>query len=340
MNILLTSAGRRSYIVEYFKEALAGKGKVHASNSEWSTALEIADEAVLTPLIYDENYIEFLFEYSKKHDINAIISLFDIDLPVLSRNKQLLGEKGIEVIVSDFDVTQVCNDKWKTYQFLKRNNLNTPKSFIELAQAEKALQEKEIQFPLIIKPRWGMGSMSIFKAENEQELDVLYKKVKRGLRESYLKYESEIDSEHAIIMQEYLSGQEYGLDIINNLEKEYVTTLVKKKTAMRSGETDGAITVKNEVLENTGKKIASRLGHIANLDTDCFMVDDKPYILEMNCRFGGGYPFSHLAGVNLPAAIVSWIEGGNGLNELNGYTIGVEGRKDIKILKVESGIDE
>ena len=340
MNILLTSAGRRSYIVEYFKEALAGKGKVHASNSEWSTALEIADEAVLTPLIYDENYIEFLFEYSKKHDINAIISLFDIDLPVLSRNKQLLGEKGIEVIVSDFDVTQVCNDKWKTYQFLKRNNLNTPKSFIELAQAEKALQEKEIQFPLIIKPRWGMGSMSIFKAENEQELDVLYKKVKRGVRESYLKYESEIDSEHAIIMQEYLSGQEYGLDIINNLEKEYVTTLVKKKTAMRSGETDGAITVKNEVLENTGKKIASRLGHIANLDTDCFMVDDKPYILEMNCRFGGGYPFSHLAGVNLPAAIVSWIEGGNGLNELNGYTIGVEGRKDIKILKVESGIDE
>jgi len=336
MNILLTSAGRRSYIVEYFKEALAGKGKVHASNSEWSTALEIADEAVLTPLIYDENYIEFLFEYSKKHDINAIISLFDIDLPVLSRNKQLLGEKGIEVIVSDFDVTQVCNDKWKTYQFLKRNNLNTPKSFIELAQAEKALQEKEIQFPLIIKPRWGMGSMSIFKAENEQELDVLYKKVKRGLRESYLKYESEIDSEHAIIMQEYLSGQEYGLDIINNLEKEYVTTLVKKKTAMRSGETDGAITVKNEVLENTGKKIASRLGHIANLDTDCFMVDDKPYILEMNCRFGGGYPFSHLAGVNLPAAIVSWIEGKDGSCELSGYTIGIEGMKDISMRRVKT----
>ena len=33
MNILLTSAGRRTYLVEYFKEALAGHGKVYASNS-------------------------------------------------------------------------------------------------------------------------------------------------------------------------------------------------------------------------------------------------------------------------------------------------------------------
>jgi len=46
MNILLTSAGRRTYLVQYFKEVLAEKGKVHASNSEWSTALEVADEAV------------------------------------------------------------------------------------------------------------------------------------------------------------------------------------------------------------------------------------------------------------------------------------------------------
>lgn len=33
MNILLTSAGRRTYLVEYFKKALGGQGKVYASNS-------------------------------------------------------------------------------------------------------------------------------------------------------------------------------------------------------------------------------------------------------------------------------------------------------------------
>lgn len=337
MNILLTSAGRRSYLVQYFKEALTGKGKVHASNSEWSTALEVADEAVITPLIYDDKYISFLQDYTQIHDIGLIISLFDIDLPVLAQAKQSFKELGVHVIVSDYEVTQICNDKWKTYQFLKQNNLNSPQSFIELEQAEKALNKQDIQFPLIIKPRWGMGSISIFKADNEEELQVFYKKVKREVKESYLKYESQLDPERAVIIQEFLDGQEYGLDIVNDLEKNYVTTFVKKKTAMRSGETDGAITEKNEILETTGEHIAKSLGHIANLDTDCFMVDGKPYILEMNCRFGGGYPFSHLAGANLPAAILKWIKKEDGRDELKDYTVGIEGRKDITILKQVSG---
>jgi len=336
MNILLTSAGRRSYLVQYFKEVLVGKGKVHASNSEWSTALEVADKAVITPLIYDDKYISFLQDYAQTYDIGLIIPLFDIDLPVLAQAKQSFKELGIHVIVSDYKVTQICNDKWKTYQFLKHNNLSAPKSFIELEQAERVLQKGDIQFPLIIKPRWGMGSISIFKADNVEELKVFYKKVKREVKESYLKYESQIDPGYAVIIQEYLNGQEYGLDIINDLEKNYVTTIVKKKTAMRSGETDGAITEKNELLEETGEQIAKALGHIANLDTDCFIVDGKPYILEMNCRFGGGYPFSHLAGVNLPSALLKWIKDEGGSKELRSYQTGIEGKKEIVINHIQA----
>lgn len=329
MNILLTSAGRRSYLVQYFKEALAGSGKVHASNSEWSTALEVADEAVITPLIYDDSYISFLKEYAQKHNIGMIISLFDIDLPVLAQAKQSFKKLGIHIIVSDYNVTQICNDKWKTYQFLKQNNLNAPKSYIELGLVKKALLSQEIQFPLIIKPRWGMGSISIFKAENKEELKVFYEKVKRETNESFLKHESQLDPEHVVIIQEYLNGQEYGLDIVNDLDKKYVNTYVKKKTAMRSGETDEAITEKNEILEKTGEKIASILGHIANLDTDCFMVGDTPYILEMNCRFGGGYPFTHLAGANLVKAYLHWIKQIPAPAECFTYNENVRGFKSI-----------
>lgn len=57
MNILLTSVGRRTYMVNYFKEALQGKGLVHAANSVETYAMKIADQSVLTPLIYDGNYI-------------------------------------------------------------------------------------------------------------------------------------------------------------------------------------------------------------------------------------------------------------------------------------------
>ena len=63
MNILLTSAGRRTYMVKYFKNALGGSGKVFASNSVLTNTLLQADEYVLTPYIYDNKYISFLVDY-------------------------------------------------------------------------------------------------------------------------------------------------------------------------------------------------------------------------------------------------------------------------------------
>ena len=112
MNILLTSAGRRTYLVEYFKKALGGQGKVYASNSIDTYTLHQADGYVITPTIYDKEYINFLISYCKKNRISAIISLFDIDLPVLAKHKDDFEKEGIKVVVSDYNVTQICNDKW------------------------------------------------------------------------------------------------------------------------------------------------------------------------------------------------------------------------------------
>ena len=125
MNILLTSVGRRTYIVEYFKKALKNKGKVYAANSEYTYALEKADGFVITPLIYNNNYIDTLLSICQKQQIDCIISLFDIDLYKLSQNKQVFEKHDIKVLVSNEDVISICNDKWQTYNFCKDNNFYT-----------------------------------------------------------------------------------------------------------------------------------------------------------------------------------------------------------------------
>lgn len=335
LNILLTSVGRRSYLVKYFKEALNGKGKVHVANSsKLSPAFQVADKAVVTPLIYDENYIPFLKQYCSENDISAIISLFDIDLPILAKHKNEFEKIGVRIIVSDYDVIEVCNDKWNTFKFLKEKGINVPLTYLSVENAIEDLHCGKVKYPLMVKPRWGMGSIAVFEAENEDELRIFYKKVKRDIEKTYLKYESKEDIDKSVLIQEKLSGQEYGLDVINDLEGNYKNTIVKMKYAMRSGETDCAVTVDMPELKVLGEKLSHVMHHIANLDTDVFVADKKCYVLEMNARFGGGYPFSHMAGVNLPLALVKWLENETINDEVLTEKINVMSQKDINLVRL------
>ena len=104
-------------------------------------------------------------------------------------------------------------------------------------------------------------------------------------------------------------GQEFGLDVINDLRDEYVCSFAKHKVSMRSGETDEAATVDMPEIEEIGRLIGTKLRHTGILDADIIRSGDRLCLLEMNPRFGGGYPFSHLAGANIPAALVAWAEG-------------------------------
>lgn len=334
MNILLTSVGRRAYMVKYFKDVLGGNGQVHVCNSDDHTvAFHYADKTVISPLIYDENYIPFLLDYCKANQIDVLISLFDIDLLVLSQNKQRFETIGTKVIVSDQGFIEVCNDKWKTYQFLKEHGFRAPKTYASMADTLQALVDGELHFPIVVKPRFGCGSIAVAIAYDIDDLKYLHKKGNREVRQSYLKYESKTVSEK-LIFQECLDGQEYGADIINDLQGKQRSVIVRRKIAMRSGETDIAELVDMPVIRTELERLGSLTGHIGNVDCDVFMVEDVPYILEMNARFGGGYPFSHMGGCNLPGAIVAWCKGEAVPQSMLSARVGIRGFKELYITQV------
>lgn len=342
MNILLTCAGRRNYIVEYFQTELRKiGGKVYAANSSPdSTALIVADKGLLVPSLYAPDYIDTLINICEHYEIEAIIPLFDLELPILANAKSRLSDHGIIAIVSSPGVVDICNDKWHTHQFLNEHGIKTPRTFLDLQTAMIALQDGQMSFPLIVKPRWGMGSIGINEVENLEELTVLFNRTLRFIRKSYLSNESNADISKAVMIQEKLNGQEFGLDVINDLEGHYITTIIKKKIAMRSGETDGAMVVDSPELAVLGERISKHLGHVANLDLDVFLTDQGLFVLEMNPRFGGGYPFSHLAGANLPAAILSWLQGKEADPACFRAEFGVSGYKGILPLRTKENIKD
>src|SRR5690606_36036024 len=141
--------------------------------------------------------------------------------------------------------------------------------------AKVALQTAELSYPLIIKPRWGMGSIGIFEAENDLELEVLYNKTRQSIAKSYLKYESSADILRAVLIQERAKGLEHGIDVLNDLKGNYICTVAKQKIAMRAGETDIAKVIQHPGLEGLGEKLSGSLRHIGNLDVDCFLEGKK-----------------------------------------------------------------
>lgn len=309
MNILFTCAGRREYLLRYFKEQLGDSGKIIGCDMQLSApALTAADIAITVPSVYDEAYIPALVSICKEYKVTAIISLNDLELPILSEVREKFLEMGVTIIVSSPEVIDICFDKYKTANYIKSLGLNTPKTYLGLAEAKSAIENGELTFPLVIKPRWGSGSIGIEFVDNLAELEMVYKLLQHKVAKSILGKISST-SDNYLLIQKKICGSEYGLDIMNDLNGNHIAVSVKQKLGMRSGETDKAITVDNPEIRSIGSKLGQSLKHIGNLDVDVLEQKGCFYVLELNPRFGGGFPFSYEAGVNLPGAIIAWLKG-------------------------------
>lgn len=307
MNFLLTSVGRRGYLVKYFKDVVGKSGLIHVSNSEDTFVFKYADGHFISPLIYNENYISSILQYCSDNEVEVVISLFDIDLPVLAKHKQQFDEAGIKLILAPYDSVSICNDKWRTYELLSELGISTPYTSTSLTQTLADIRDGKIAYPLVIKPRWGMASIGVYFADDEDELRVLYKKCYKDILTTHLKFESEGNLEQAILIQQKVKGHEHGIDVLNDLNGQFVACFAKKKVRMRAGETDLGLTVSAEPFAQLSERLAARLQHQGILSVDCFVDGEHLYVTELNCRISGHYPISHLAGFNFPAVLNAWL---------------------------------
>lgn len=271
-------------------------------------ALQAADIRIQVPAVYAEDYVKMTLGICSDHKVDALISLNDLELPILAANKDRFEALGVKLIVSDPAVIDICFDKYKTAQWVSSLGLNAPKTYVRLADAKEALKNGDISFPLFLKPRWGSGSIGLETVGDLEELDIIYALLMKKVKKTILATAS-VGDEY-ILIQEKLTGQEFGLDVMNDLEGNHVGVSVKRKLAMRAGETDKAVTVDDPELRRMGALIGENLRHIGNLDMDIMQRANGDYcVLELNPRFGGGFPFSYEAGVNFPKAIIEWLRG-------------------------------
>lgn len=297
LNVLLTCAGRRHYLAEYFNQALGHSGRVVGTDMDLSApALQACDAARQVPGVFDPGYLGALKRVIQEEKIHMVFSLNDLEVGLLAENRAALEkEAGATFYVPPVKTLDVCADKWRTFEFSREIGVETPETFLTVAGSIDALELGRVQFPLIIKPRWGSASIGLYLVETQADLEAGFEACRKAVAKSAL---SSLGAEESVIIQEVIQGPEYGVDLLYGKQENFIGFTAKKKLAMRAGETDKAVTVAPEPFQEIVSKIASALPHRGNLDCDFLERDGKFYLLEFNPRFGGGYPFTHLAGAN------------------------------------------
>lgn len=316
MNILILSCGTRNKVVQYFKKAFAGVGDVVATDmSPYAPALYDADRHCIVPRMTAPGYIDVILDICRKEKIRGVLSLIDPELSLLAKHRQDFAALGCTVIGSDYERCERSLDKMQMYQWLTEHGYRCAKSY---ADRESFFAEET--YPVFVKPVRGSASIAIQKANDRETVEFL------------------LDHGENMMIQQFLNGQEIGADVyIDLISGEVVSIFTKKKLLMRAGETDKAVSFKDEKLFALIEKFALESGFSGQIDIDIFEIDGEYYISEVNPRFGGGYPHAFECGVDHMSLICNNLAGCANEKRIGTYEEGLVMMKynELRVMKDE-----
>lgn len=307
MNILILSAGTRNKIVQYFRKALMGSGIVIATDcSELAPAVFDADKYNIVPRMSDPGYLDVVLEICKKEKITGVLSLIDPELSLLAENRDRFAAVGTTVIGSSYELCEMSLNKFEMYKWLMANGYKCARSYMNKEAFYADMEEGRITYPVFVKPVRGSASISISKVYDRDMLELL------------------MAHDEGLMIQELLDGQEIGADVyIDMISHEVVSIFTKKKLKMRAGETDKAVSFKDEKLFALIERFVRDAGYNGQIDIDIFDVNGDYYISEVNPRFGGGYPHAYESGADHMKLIVNNLAGKANACAIGQYESGI-----------------
>jgi carbamoyl-phosphate synthase large subunit len=291
MNILLTSVGRRVELLKAFRQSMHRSkiaGKIITADLKSSApASFLADIAETVPRIDDPHYVDRLLDICARHRIDLLIPLIDTELNLLSLHQKKFTDRGVTVLISSAAVNDICYGKNKTGLFFQKIGVRTPKIY-------QLDQVTDLNFPVIIKPNTGSASVGVYKIKNRTELNFFANYVEEA------------------IIQELIEGDEYTIDVLVDFKGKAISIVPRLRVEARAGESSKGTTVKNPALIAAAKHVVESLpGAIGCITVQCFLQPNGEIVfIEINPRFGGGYPLAYRAGADFPLWLFQLCIGG------------------------------
>ena len=286
MNIIITSAGRRVSLVRAFQlelKKIVPNGKVFAAdaNPELAAACYTADASLKLPMLNDQSYIDTLINLCRENHIKLIIPTIDTELMLLAGQEERFLRVGIKIMLSSLEFIKKCRDKRVTHTFFKENGIATAKEY----------SKDNYTLPLFLKPFDGSRSLDTFIIQTRGDFTNYHFTNEKLMFLEYL--------DHSLY-------EEFSCDLYYGKDDKLKCAVPRKRIDIRDGEVSKAITVRNELLPYLKAHLGTIKGARGCLTAQFFKhkSENKIYGIEVNPRFGGGFPLAYMAGANYPKWII------------------------------------
>ena len=251
-----------------------------------SSAGNLADASFIVPRCTSDEFIPFMLELCRREGIRVIVPTIDTELPVYAEYRSAFADIGVTIPISSPETIKIGYDKVSTHRWLIQQAFPT----VEQANASSALSQG-FTFPAIAKPVRGSSSIGVTRVENREELQ----QASRGTD---------------YVVQTIAPGHEYTVSTLVNREGRCVCAVPRRRLEVRHGEVSKGMTVRSEPLEDLASRISEALpGAYGPLNVQNFMDEQSGAlnVIEINARFGGGYPLAFEAGAHYPKWIIEEI---------------------------------
>ena len=285
-NILITSAGKRVVLVKIFQETLKQLGsdaKVYTTDMkpDLAPAGIVSDQCFAVSRCTSDGYIPELIRICKENNIGVIVPTIDTELLVLSVNKRYFHNNGVELAISDESFIRICRDKRLTELFFASHHIPVP----------YAADKYHPIFPMFAKPYDGSLSANIHVIRGEEDLT------------------KDIMEDPKLMFMEYIDRteyQEFTVDMYYGRDNRVKGVVPRERIEIRAGEINKGITRKNYIVGFLKERMGELTGVCGCICLQLFYrdYDDDIKAIEINPRFGGGYPLSYYAKANYAEYVI------------------------------------
>ncbi len=285
MNILITSAGRRVSLVRAFRNELVKyfpEGKIFTAdmNPELSSACRASDGFYSVSRVTDKDYCKELIAICQGNNIRLVVPTLDTELVPLAENIENFRQNGIELVISTPEMVRICRDKKKLFHYF--DTIGFPRTM--------EIDSVNPEFPIFVKPNDGSSSVGTMIIKEKDQ----YAKSLKEDNNVFLKYLSPLDY------------TEYTIDLYYDRFNILKCAVPRERIEVRSGEVSKSVTRKDELYSSICSMFSKCKGFTGCITLQVFRKNGTNELtgIEINPRFGGGYPLSYRAGANYPGYLI------------------------------------